>query len=117
VKRWSGTGSNASANRQHRRPRHAESALWLDAQQPGLGDDFLAAVQAAFADISRSPTGCPTLDLPGIPLKSALRWHSIGRFPHLAIFTVQGNDILVVAVLHGHRDLESILRSRVGIKP
>jgi len=45
-----------------------ESALWLDAQQPGLGDDFLAAVQAAFADISRMPAACPTLDLPGLSI-------------------------------------------------
>ena len=93
-----------------------ESALWLDRQQPGLGDDFLASVNATFAEIGRQPLACPTLNLPDVNFKSVLRWHSIGRFPHLAIFTVQADEILVVAVAHGHRDLETILRLRVGIQ-
>jgi hypothetical protein len=58
-----------------------ESALWLDQQRPGLGGDFLAEVEAAFAHIRKSPNACPTLDIPGDSFRSVLRWQSIGRFP------------------------------------
>jgi plasmid stabilization system protein ParE len=92
-----------------------ESALWLERQQAGLGADFLAALRETFAEIRQSPLACPTLDLPGVTFKSSLRWRSVGKFPYLAIFTIQGDEILIIAVLHAHRDLEAMLRSRVGV--
>jgi hypothetical protein len=91
-----------------------ESALWLDQQQAGLGSDLLTAVEETLAEIERRPLACPTLSLSGATFKSQLRWLTVGRFPYLAIFTVSGDDILVVAILHAHRDLESILRARIG---
>lgn len=92
----------------------AEAALWLENEQAGLGSVFLDAVAEAFTKIADGPLTCPTLNAPNISFKVPLRSKMIGRFPYRAIFALQGDDIIVVGVLHGHRDLETILRSRVG---
>jgi len=58
-----------------------DCALWLDRQQVGMGDDFVKAVQDSFAEIRRMPLACPTLNLPGLKLRSELRWLSVGNSP------------------------------------
>ena len=92
----------------------AESALWLEQQQVGLGDDFLLAVERAFAEIKQAPLACPSFLVPDFQFKLPLRWRKLGRFPYVAIFNFQDQVITVVGVLHVHRNLEAILRSRVG---
>jgi hypothetical protein len=92
-----------------------EAALWLDQQPWGSGADFLVAVRETASAIAQAPLACPTLVLSETPFKSTLRWRSIGRFPYLAIFTFEKHEILIVGVLHNRRDLETILRARVGI--
>jgi hypothetical protein len=92
-----------------------EAALWLDQQKLGLGDDFVTAVRETFEQIKQMPLACPTLNFATTNFKYPLRWRVVGRFPHLAIFTVQANEILVVGILHPSRDLEAVLRSRVGV--
>jgi toxin ParE1/3/4 len=91
-----------------------DSALWLDREQAGLGSVFVDAVEAVFQSIVTAPLACPTFNLPSVQFKSSLRSKLVGRFPYLVIFTLQGNEVVIVGVLHMHRDLESILRSRVG---
>jgi toxin ParE1/3/4 len=91
-----------------------ESALWLDEQQVGLGSEFLSAVQDTIAEIVERPLACPVFDTPNVVFKLPLRWMATGRFPYLVIFTVQADEIAVVAILHAHRDLETVLASRVG---
>jgi hypothetical protein len=92
----------------------AEAALWMDQQREGLGIAFLEAVEQTFAQILSGPLACPTLVLPNITFKAMLRSKIVGRFPYRAIFTLHADEVIVVGVLHAHRDFETILRSRVG---
>lgn len=50
-----------------------------------------------------------------VTFKLELRWAHVGRFGYLAIFHVTADEIVVIAVVNAHRDLESILRGRVGV--
>jgi len=93
----------------------AQSAIFLEQTQSGLGSTFIDAVDATFANILDAPLACPTLVLPAIEFKFPLRFKQIGRFPYRVIFTVVKDEVVVVSVLHSNRDLESILRARVGI--
>lgn len=92
----------------------ADCALWLDQQQTGLGDDFVAAVERAFTDILQMPSACPTLHIAGLSTEVELRWHAAGRFSHKVVFQVSRDEVLVIGVLHPRRDLEAVLRSRLG---
>jgi hypothetical protein len=92
----------------------AEAALWLEGQQLGLGTTFVDAIDSTFRQIRSAPLACPTFVLANVNFKAALRSRYIEGFSHQAIFTVQSDEVVVVAVLHPHRDVESILRSRVG---
>jgi hypothetical protein len=91
-------------------------AVWLEQQKAGLGSDFLTLLDQTFAEISLRPLACPTLVLEGVRFKFELRWLRIERFPHIVIFECHSNEILVVAVAHPHQDLETLLRSRVGVQ-
>jgi hypothetical protein len=93
----------------------AESALFLEQTQPGLGSTFLDAVDATFASIVAAPLACPTIVLPDIKFKFPLRFKQVDRFPYRVIFTVVTDEAAVVSVLHSNRDLEFILRARVGV--
>jgi hypothetical protein len=73
-----------------------EAIRWYDAQALGLGDAFLVEVLAAVHRITLYPEA----------------WHQLGdgvrrcrltRFPYGLIYTVDKNDILVLAVAHLHR--------------
>jgi plasmid stabilization system protein ParE len=93
-----------------------ECAAWLEAQRPDLGNDFLDAVDAALLEITAHPLSCPTLVLEHCQLKLPLRWLCPQRFPHTIIFHVGDEEIMVYAVVHPQRDLESLLRERIGVR-
>ncbi len=93
-----------------------QAAMSLDQQQWGTGAEFLAAVDDLATSIDAAPLSCPTVDLTGPPLRSVVRWRHVGRFPYLALFTVENEGVVVVAVVHNRRDVETILRQRIGLK-
>ena len=73
-----------------------QAVRWYAAQAPGLGDAFLIEVLSAADRIVRFPKA----------------WHSLGegirrcrlsRFPYGLIYTIDNDDILVLAVAHLHR--------------
>jgi hypothetical protein len=92
-----------------------DAAVWFERQRLGLGNDFLADVEATFAQIRQAPLACPTLQIGGVVFKVDLRWIRVARFEYLAIFHVAGDEIVILAVVNAHRDLETTLRARVGI--
>jgi toxin ParE1/3/4 len=93
-----------------------ECAVWFEKQKPGLGSDFLDAVDEALTEIAVRPLACPTFVLEGPRLKVDLRSLRLGRFPQLVIFEAASNEAVIYAVVHPHRDLETLLRARVGIR-
>jgi hypothetical protein len=92
----------------------AEAGLWMEQQQAGLGATFLEAVERTFAQIVSRPLSFPTFVSSKFVFKSALRSATVDSSAYRVIFSVQSDELIVVAVLHPHRDLDTILSTHVG---
>lgn len=73
-----------------------EAFLWYEDQLPGLGHEFLRAVDAAFAAIQRGPERYPLV-------YRDLRRVLVRRFPYKVYFAARAGRIEVLAVIHGRR--------------
>ncbi len=73
-----------------------QAIVWYNAQAPGLGDVFLIEVIKVFGLIERDPEAWH-------PLSESTRRYRMARFPYGIIHTTDGNDLLVIAVAHLHR--------------
>ncbi|PSN11713.1 addiction module toxin RelE [filamentous cyanobacterium CCT1] len=73
---------------------------WYETQTPGLGSEFIRAVDASLSGIGRSPFGYPKV------YKQARR-ALIRRFPYGLLFVVEQELIVVVACFHGKRNPQS----------
>jgi plasmid stabilization system protein ParE len=69
---------------------------WYESQAPGLGDAFLIEVLSAADRIARYPEAWQ-------PLEEGVRRCRLSRFPYGLIYTIDHDDILVLAVAHLHR--------------
>jgi len=78
----------------------AEAARWYDAQRVGLGGEFLAAIDAAFALIEGNPNKGSRA--PSIPDED-IRRVFVRRFPHQVIYIQLPDRIQVLAVAHERR--------------
>jgi len=72
------------------------AALWYEARQPGLGDDFLDQFERTLRRVVSEPE----------------RWHKIRgenrklnfqRFPCAIVYSVGADALCVIAVMHLHR--------------
>lgn len=72
------------------------AALWYEDQTPGLGDRFIEAVEEAFQRIIDHPASWPFLE-------DDVRRVLTRVFPYAVLYTVEPDGILVVAVMHCHR--------------
>lgn len=93
-----------------------EAALWLNQQKLGAAADFMAAVRREIDTIIAAPFSCTTLLFEGVAFSSQLRWRAVSKFPYVIVFSVENGEILILGVLHNRRDIETILKSRVGTK-
>jgi plasmid stabilization system protein ParE len=73
-----------------------QAALWYDNERPGLGAAFLHAVRRAFARIAERPLQFPVVH-------GDVRRALLGRFPFGVFFFVEGEEAIVLAVVHLHR--------------
>jgi plasmid stabilization system protein ParE len=69
---------------------------WYEARRPGLGEDFLSALEAVFERIRRQPEAYALIH--GVYHRALLR-----RFPY-AVFYEQDDGVIVYGVLHSSRD-------------
>ena len=79
-----------------------------------VGDRFLAAIRECFSVAAQSPlTGSPRhFDNPAL---DGLRSRTILGFGTIRVYyLVRGETVIVVRVLHGRRDLQSILDADDG---
>lgn len=75
-----------------------ESAFdWYELEESGLGLEFLEELRSAYHRILDSPLGYQEL-------RSGLRRALTRRFPYAVYFSIEGEVIVVVAVLHTARD-------------
>jgi len=70
---------------------------WYEQQRAGLGDDFLAAVEAMFQRISNMP------EMHGVVYQDVRRG-LVRRFPYGVFYRVHADRVEVIAVQHHRRD-------------
>ena len=83
----------------------ADAAEWYERQQAGLGAAFVAEYRDRLHD------------LPDEALLYAVRFHDIrrvnlDRFPYGIFYSLVGDGVVVLGVLHGARDSEAELARR-----
>jgi plasmid stabilization system protein ParE len=70
---------------------------WYDAQQPGLGEEFVVALDRSLSLITRMPGSFPIVHR---DVQRAL----LRRFPYALYFRQRDEAIEVIACLHTRRD-------------
>jgi toxin ParE1/3/4 len=70
---------------------------WYENEQAGLGVEFLDELRATYKRITDGP-------LKYQELRGAIRHALLKRFPYAVYFAVEGEIVIVVAVLHASRD-------------
>lgn len=78
---------------------------WYESERSGLGDEFLLAVEAAFAAVARRPESFAMVE-------SDIRRASLRRFPYGVFYLIHGDSIIVVAVMHAKRNPRLWLKRR-----
>ncbi|MBX9960294.1 MAG: type II toxin-antitoxin system RelE/ParE family toxin [Burkholderiaceae bacterium] len=73
-----------------------EAMAWYAAQAPGLGDAFLVETLKTITLITRYPQAWH-------PLSPQTRRCRLSRFPYSVIYSLDGDDLLVIAICHQHR--------------
>jgi len=74
-----------------------EAALWYESKRPGLGDEFLVAVQSAIDRIVAKPALYPIIH-------RNTRRALIRRFPYAIFYRVHEGTVIVTACMHGRRN-------------
>lgn len=75
----------------------ANAREWYDLQCPGLGNDFLDALEAALNSLLAFPSAYP------VNYRDARRV-LLERFPYCLFYRTDGEDVVVVACLHAARN-------------
>lgn len=70
---------------------------YYEAHAPGLGHEFLRAVEATLSWIARYPQAAPAV-------RGDIRRALLRRFPYGVFFDEQEAELRVLAVVHTHRD-------------
>ena len=76
-----------------------EATRWYEAQQPGLGAQFLGATDSAVAQIAKDP-----LLYPVWASDARYRRKIIGRFPYSVFYEIRSTNIEIVAFSHSRRN-------------
>jgi plasmid stabilization system protein ParE len=74
----------------------AEIVAFYDAESPGLGDEFAAAVEVAVGFVSTQPEA-------GRPLRGKLRRWLVRRFPYALIYREEAERVYILAIAHFRR--------------
>jgi len=84
-----------------------EAITWYAAQAPGLGDAFLIETLKTIKLIESISRGVAPTTHPKAAAADST------RFPYSVVYTLDGDEILVLAVAHQHRK-PNYWRSRLG---
>lgn len=77
------------------------SADWYDDQRPGLGLEFLEAIDEAFVRVGR--LGVDGRPVVGVPSELNVRRIRVQRFPYAVVFLELDDHIRVLAIAHDRR--------------
>jgi toxin ParE1/3/4 len=87
------------------------AARWYDQNRPGLGVEFLAAIDATVKLIQRHPAGGRRV--PRVRKTIPARRMMLRRFPYAVVYLELEHEIRVLAFAH-HRRRPGYWRRRVG---
>ena len=76
---------------------YEEAAHYYSECQPGLEMRFIVAVEHAIQQIIDAPESWRILE-------DDVRWHLTRVFPYAVLYTIETDFILIVAVMHCHRE-------------
>ena len=74
------------------------AANWYNKSQHGLGDDFLAEINAAMREIEADPFKFARIEKPRT--KREIRQHAMKRFPYIIVYERIDAEFLVLAIAH-----------------
>lgn len=74
------------------------AAVWYEGRRPGLGSEFMRAIEVALDAIAEVPESWPRWQA-GFPYRK----YVLRRFPFVVFFTAEGVGIQVVAFAHAKR--------------
>lgn len=74
-----------------------EAARWYERRSPGLGTEFLRAVDVALAEIARTPERYPVV-------RGSARRALLRRFPYAVYFVATSDLVSVLACMHARRN-------------
>src|SRR5690349_17969536 len=74
----------------------ASAYRWYESQQAGLGEDLLTALDECFTRVTENPSGYQVI-------YKSVRRALVRRFPYCVYLITTKTDVVVLAVLHGHR--------------
>ena len=72
---------------------------WYEDERIGLGEEFVGAVEAAIDRILEFPCACP-------PAHRDARRYLVERFPYCLYYRLEGDGVVVIALMHAARDPE-----------
>ncbi|MEK6646795.1 MAG: type II toxin-antitoxin system RelE/ParE family toxin [Candidatus Firestonebacteria bacterium] len=72
------------------------AAIFYEAQAHNLGKDFLRIIEITLHDISKNPLRWSIVNY-------GIRRRLIKRFPYSILYKLNGNHIIIVAIMHLHR--------------
>ncbi|MGI9067835.1 MAG: type II toxin-antitoxin system RelE/ParE family toxin [Pyrinomonadaceae bacterium] len=76
----------------------AEASTWYEEREPGLGIEFVRAVREAIGNLPANPLAHRLRNR-----RRNVRWFLPPRFPYRIVYRVQGELIIIIAVLHAAR--------------
>lgn len=80
---------------------------WLEAQQRGLGEKFIAELELGLRRMQERPELYRTLE-------GGYRRILLRRFKVVVPYWIDGDTVWVIGVLHGSRDMERWLKRRMA---
>jgi plasmid stabilization system protein ParE len=75
-----------------------DAAIWHQGQRSGLGEEFIAEVEAVIQSAAANPRQCPLFRR-----TPEVRRALTKRFPYRVFFIVRSDAVIVFRVLHGAR--------------
>ena len=77
-----------------------EAQQWFDEQRTGLGQEFGLEVDLTISEVLIRPESFPRVH-------GEMRRAIVHRFPYGVFFRIGADAIVVLGIIHGHRDPES----------
>ena len=78
------------------------AAQWYEQREPGLGDDFLARIDAALTELEAMPSIATALR--GVPEHEGVRRWVVARFPYQIIWAELADEYRILAIAHLRRE-------------